>query len=252
VGTDWEGRDLADDATGALRDHAPDPLAPIDESAPISGHVPPPLLSHAASAAPEHDWSAAREHVMPILRPTDSGGAPLDVPLDPTSGMQSHTQPLVSAGPAGLLVGYALAASGFDVLVNGEHLLSWGIEGQELASTAMANLARWSASAAWTDETSGDRRLLSSDTGEGHDGARILLPEVREHLTRELSGNGVARVLVGLPERHLLLAGALTPGDEEFASLFLEFVAEHSTGADQPLDRRVFELRGGDLVEFTG
>ena len=44
-------RDLADDMPGALRDAAPDPLAPIDASAPVSGHVPAPVESHAASIA---------------------------------------------------------------------------------------------------------------------------------------------------------------------------------------------------------
>jgi hypothetical protein len=57
-------------------------------------------------------------------------------------------------------------------------------------------------------------------------------------------------VLVGLPERHLLIAGTLRPGDEEFASLFADFVLEHSGGADEPIDRRVFELVGGRLVDF--
>ena len=75
------------------------------------------------------------------------------------------------------------------------------------------------------------------------------MPEVRDHLAREL-GVG-ARVLVGLPERHLLLAGALRPRDEEFAGLFAEFVIEHSGGADEPIDRRVFELVDGQLVEFA-
>jgi hypothetical protein len=252
LGTDWEGRDLADDATGSLRDHAPDPLAPIDTSSPISGHTAPPAPAARASDAPEHDWGAARDAIFPILRPAGSSGAPLDVPLDPTTaGTQVHTQPLVSPGPCDLKIGYALAAAGFDVLVNAEHLLSWGIPGEELASTAGRNLASWSAGAGWTDETSGDRRLLSSDTGEGQDAARILLPEVREHLARELGGAPGTRVLVGLPERHLLVAGALAPGDQEFASLFLDFVAEHSEGADEPLDRRVFELAQGQLVEFA-
>jgi hypothetical protein len=254
VGKDWEGRDLADDATGMLRDHAPDPLAPIDASSPISGHNAPRPAGSPASAAPEHDWGAARDAVYPILRPTDSHGQPLDVPIDPTTaGTQVHTQPLVSPGPCGLFVGYALAAAGFDVLVNVEHLLSWAIPGEELAATAGQNLARWSAGATWTDETSGERRLLSSDTGEGYDAARILLPEVREHLTRELgSAAPGTRVLVGLPERHLLVAGALAPGDPDFAALFRDFVVEHSGGADEPLDRRVFELTEGQLVEFAG
>ena len=50
----------------------------------------------------------------------------------------------------------------------------------------MRNLAAWSASAPWTDEVSGERRLISSDTGNGWDAVRILLPEVTAHLTSEL------------------------------------------------------------------
>jgi uncharacterized protein YtpQ (UPF0354 family) len=118
-----------------------------------------------------------------------------------------------------------------------------------IQDAAMANLRAWSARAAWTDEVSGERRLLSSDTGDGWDAARIILPEVQERLTRELAP--VGRVLVGLPERHLLIAGALHPGDDEFSGLFAEFIVEQSGGADEPIDRRVFELVNGHLVEFT-
>jgi hypothetical protein len=143
-----------------------------------------------------------------------------------------------------------MAAEGFDVLVNGDHLASWGVGVGEVQDAAIANLAAWSAQAPWTDEVSGIRRLVSSDTGEGNDAVRILLPEVRDHLARELGGDG--RVLIGLPERHLLLAGTLREGDEEFAELFSEFIIEHSGGADEPIDRRVFELVNGQLVEFAG
>jgi hypothetical protein len=34
--------------------------------------------------------------------------------------------------------------------------------------------------------------------------------------------------------------------------LFAEFVVEHSGGADEPIDRRVFEVVDGRLVEFDG
>ena len=114
----------------------------------------------------------------------------------------------------------------------------------------MRNLAAWSATAPWTDEVSGDRRLISSDTGAGWDAVRILLPEVVAHLVEELGGSG--RILVGVPERHLLTAGSLRPGDDDFAALFAEFIVEHSGGADEPIDRRVFELVDGRLVEFAG
>jgi len=144
---------------------------------------------------------------------------------------------------------YTLNVGAYDVIVNGDHLLSWGVTPAAIQDAAMANLRSWSTTAAWTDEVSGERRLLSSDTGDGWDAARIILPEVQERLTRELGP--VGRVLIGLPERHLLIAGALRPGDDEFSGLFAEFVVEQSGGADEPIDRRVFELVDGHLVEFT-
>ena len=57
---------------------------------------------------------------------------------------------------------------------------------------------------------------------------------------------------MGLPERHLLTAGSLRTGDEDFAALFADFTVEQSGGADEPIDRRVFEIVDGRLVEFAG
>jgi hypothetical protein len=254
VGRD-ELRDLADDATGALRDAPPDPLAPIDASAPVSGHVRAPADSHAASIAesPEHDWSAASGILFPLLRPAGTQGlevASIDAAALAADSNRSHSQPLVDEGPGGLAVVYAMQGSGFDVIVNGDHLLSWGVPASAVQDAAMANLAAWSAGAAWTDEVSGERRLISSDTGEGWDASRILLTEVRQRLAAELGSD--SRILIGLPERHLLVAGALRPADDEFAGLFAEFVLEASGGADEPVDRRVFELTDGRLIEFPG
>ncbi len=162
---------------------------------------------------------------------------------------KAHTLPLLHHGPCGLVVSYALPATGFDVIVNGEHLLSWNVDPSAVHDAAMANLAAWSAAAEWTDEASGERRLLSSDTGSGLDASRILLPAVCAHLAAELGTGG--RVLVGLPDRHILLAGTLRPDDQDFATLIRDYVIEHSADADEPIDRRVFELVGTDLVEFT-
>jgi hypothetical protein len=50
----------------------------------------------------------------------------------------------------------------------------------------------------------------------------------------------------------LLLAGALREGDADFAALVRDYVMEHSADADEPIDRRIFELSGTDLVEFAG
>lgn len=251
VGRDAE-RDHGDEPPPLIRDAPPDYRSPIDEGAPVSGHVAP--AAHAAPSpadAPEHDWSHAEGLLFPTFRPVGTQGLHIDQ-ITPEvlaeQGSKSHAQPLVDEGPCGLPVVYSLNAGSFDVIVNGDHLLSWGVQPAAIQDAAMRNLAAWSAVAPWTDEASGDRRLLSSDSGDGWDAARILLPDIREHLGRELGATG--RVLVGLPERHLLIAGTLRPGDEEFAGLFAEFVVEHSGGADEPIDRRVFELVDGRLVEF--
>ena len=246
-------RDMGDETPGALRDAAPDVLGPIDASAPVSGHVVGPESKPSSIAeSPEHDWQAAAAIIYPALRPVGTHGlavADIDSVALAADAARSHSQPLVDEGPAGLPVVYTLNVGAYDVIVNGDHLLSWGVTPEAIQDAAMANLRAWSATAAWTDEVSGERRLLSSDTGDGWDAARIILPEVQERLTRELGP--VGRVLIGLPERHLLTAGALRPGDEEFGGLFAEFIVEQSGGADEPIDRRVFELVDGHLVEFT-
>jgi hypothetical protein len=247
-------RDLADEAIGALRTEAPDVLAPIDPDAPVSGHRPPPDLTVPGADAPEHDWAAARDRVFPLLRAPGTAGTPLaEARSLSLADSVANTDPIVERGPAGLTVVYGIAAEGFAVLVNAEHLLSWGVDGPDLHAAAMANLATWSGEADWDEERTDERRILSSSTGDGYDASRVLLPEVRARIA-EMATDAPpgSRILVGLPERDLLVAGALVPGDEEFIGLFREFLAEQAAAANIPIDERVFELRAGELVEFAG
>ncbi|HUP55722.1 MAG TPA: hypothetical protein VM408_09470 [Methylomirabilota bacterium] len=253
VGRDLS-RDMGDESPSSLRDAAPDILSPIDDSAPVSGHSPPGAARVSPMDSPEHDWNLARDIVRPAFRPVGTQGLAIeDIQRDNLAqhAMQKHAQPLIDVGPAGLPVVYAIPAGGFEVVVNGEHLLSWGIEPVQLQDAAMRNLGAWAANAPWTNEVSGDRRLISSDTGDGLDAVRILAPEVMSYLATEL-GQGGARVLVGVPERHLLAAASLRADDPGFAAMFAEFVVEQSGGADEPIDRRVFEIVDGRLVEFSG
>jgi uncharacterized protein YtpQ (UPF0354 family) len=159
--------------------------------------------------------------------------------------MRTHPLPVIDVGPEELTVGYAIPAGGFDVLINADHLLEWRIGPDELRSVAAENLGRWSAAAGWEEEAEGGRRLLSSETGEGQDASRVLLPEVRRWLSEQLGPD--CRVILGVPERHLLVAGALRADDPEFGALFAEFVASRADGSDEPVDRRVFELVAGEL-----
>jgi hypothetical protein len=251
VGRDID-RDLGDEPPPAFRDAAPDYLAPLEEGGPVSGHMPAPESTVSAADSPEHDWARARDLIYPAFRPVGTQGLSVEGMDRDTlvSTTTSHSQPILDEGPAGLPVVYTIDAGAFDVVINGDHLLSWGVGPAAIQDAALANLARWSAAAPWTEEVSGDRHLVSSDTGDGWDAARILLPDVVDHLIAELGPHG--RILVGLPERHLLTAGSLRPGDDDFAALFADFIVEHSGGADEPIDRRVFELVDGRLIEFVG
>ena len=123
-------RDLADEPPAAIRDAPPDILSPIDDSSPVSGHVPPPEKTASPVDLPEHDGrspgpSSGRRSGRSVR------GACRSRPSTATSlaqrSMQSHAQPLIDSGPAGLPVIYTIPAGGFDVVVNGDHLLSWGV-----------------------------------------------------------------------------------------------------------------------------
>lgn len=224
----------------------------VDPARPENGQASPTADALPASLAPGHDWAAAADLVFPVLRPAGTTGMPLDEVTSPGQ-FAGDTSRLVTAGPCDLVVAFEMDAGAFCVLVNGDHLASWGVVGDTVRERAFANLAAWSRSASWSEDVSGRRRVISSDTGDGWDAARILLPEVSEEIARRLGPLGPGdRVLVGLPERDLLVAGALLADDAEFAELFASFVLEYSGESDEPIDRRVFELAGGRLVEFSG
>jgi len=229
-----------------------EPLGAIhvyDPSRPSSGHEPHAEDAPPASLAPEHDWAAAADVLFPVLRPVGTVGLPLDAITAPAQ-VAGDAHPLVEAGPCGLVVAFAMNVGRFHVLVNGDHLASWEVAPAEVRERAHANLGAWSRRAPWSEDASGRRRVVSSDTGDGWDASRILVPDAVEELTRRV-GPG-ARILVGLPERHLLIAGSLFDDDPEFAALFADFVLEYSGDSDEPIDRRVFELVDGQLVEFAG
>ena len=217
------------------------------EAVPLEGSVANDNASRPApSLAPEHDWAAASKLVRPALRPSGTAGSDgrdLRVPTGSNPG-----RPIVASGPAGLPVVYVLPGAGFDIVVGVDHLLAWGVGIEQLHASAMSNLGLWSDGAGWVDESNGSRRVSWSDAGEGMDAARILLPEVRERLISALGP--ACRILVGLPERDLLIAAGLTDDDAEFAAMFAAYVADRAGSADDPIDGRVFELIDGELVEF--
>ena len=194
------------------------------------------------------------DRVFPSLRPGDTQGAPLD-DLDEArlqhEGMKKHALPLVDPGPADLSIVYVLREPSYDVVVNAEHLLTWAIDAQTLRDAAMANLRAWSATAPWSDELDGQRRLLSRPTP-----ATAATPRGsccrRSAGTSRASAAGRRGCSIALPDRDLLIAGSLHPGDGEFAEQFAAFVRDLIDGAHEPIERGLFELVGDDfeLVQY--
>ena len=227
---------------------------PIESEAPVSGHVPLPEPTVQRADAPEHDWSAARTRIFPLLRAADTEGVDPDH-VHELSLVDSvaNTQPVKRPGPAGLTIVYGIAADGFAILVNAEHLLSWGIGGAELDSVARENLSAWSDGAEWMEERENARQLLSSSTCDGYDASRLLLPEALVRIAELATGSARGtRVLVGVPDRDLLVAAPLVPGDEGFVDLFRAFVAEQFESGSMPIAEGILELRDGELVAFDG
>jgi uncharacterized protein YtpQ (UPF0354 family) len=200
------------------------------------------------SLAAEQSWEAAAPILYPVLRSAGTPGLHLATITTPSSAA-GNADPLLDDGPVDLAIAYTMAAAGFDIIVNGDHLAAWSVSPATLRETAFRNLAAWAAGAAWSIDAAGGRCVISSDTGDGWDASRILLPETIAHLELELGGAG-NRVLVGLPARHLLIAGTLHAADPEFALLFADFVQAYSSDFDEAIDSRLFELRAGKLAAF--
>ena len=205
-------------------------------------------MSSPVSLSAEHSWEAAAPILYPVLRPAGTPGLRLASITTPSSAA-GNVDPLLDEGPVDLEIAYAMSAGGFDVLANGDHLSAWSVPPATLREAAFRNLEAWAAGASWSIDADGRRRVISSDTGDGWDASRILLPDAIAYLEGELGGPG-DRVLVGLPARHLLIAGTLHGDDPEFAPLFAAFVLEYAGDSDESIDRRLFELRAGQITLF--
>ena len=200
------------------------------------------------SLSAEQSWEAAAPILYPVLRAAGTTGLRLAALTTPSSAA-GNVDPLLDDGPVDLEIAYAMTAPGFDVLANGDHLSAWSVSPATLREAAFRNLEAWAAGASWSSDVAGRRHVISSDTGDGWDASRILLPDTIAHLEDALGGPG-DRVLVGLPARHLLIAGTLHGDDPEFAPLFADFVDDYAGDSDESIDRRLFELREGKVTLF--
>ena len=198
-------------------------------------------------------WTHARDLIYPAFRPVGTGPrrrGSFDRDTLAGHANQSHAQPFLDQVRPGCrsstpsMPGRSTSSSTATTCCRG------GSEPAEIQDAAIAEPGaagrrprrgptRCRASAAWSARTPATAGTPPAS----------CCPRSSTHLVAELGPPADPR---GLPERHLLTAGSLRPGDEDFAALFADFVVEQSGGADEPVDRRVFELVDGRLVEFAG
>ena len=213
-----------------------------------------PRVSGPVAETPEHDWAAASRIIYPALRPVGTqglagrrdrsrgprrGGQPEPLPAAHRRGPVRHARRL---RPQCRLVRRHRQRRPSPVV---------GRAAAEVQDAAMGNLASWSAARCM--DRRGVRRATPALVRHGRWLGRRPDPAARKSSTTSAaSSDRSAGFSSALPERHLLIAGTLRPGDDEFAALFADFIVEHSGGADEPIDRRVFELVDGRLVEFAG
>ena len=204
--------------------------------------------------SPEHDWTLAGSLVRPAFRPVGTPGARRS--RTSTARPRASTRCRATPSRSSMSVRPACRSStpsrpAASTSSSTATTSCRGASSRPSSRTPRCATSRPGRRAApWTDEVSGERRLISSDTGDGLDAVRILLPEVVAHLRRELGGRR-PRARRASPSGTCSPRRRLRPDDAEFAAMFADFVVEQSGGADEPIDRRVFEIVDGRLVEFT-
>jgi hypothetical protein len=145
---------------------------------------------------------------------------------------------------------YALHVGGFDIIVNADHVLSWGVTVEQIQDAALRNLAEWSAGAAWTDEVSGERRLISSDTARAGTRRGSSCPRSSTGCRGSWARSGASSSGSRSGTCSSPAASGRATGTSRRSSPSSS--VEQSGGADEPIDRRVFELSDGSAHRVRG
>jgi len=155
-------------------------------------------------------------------------------------------EPAQTRFPGGLAVVYAVDGEDAFTLVRPEDVERWGTTVAELHERALDNLlARTNEEEPLLCEPSGGQELCGWASGDGYDATRMVVPELRDQIVRELGGPAA----YAAPMENVYIALALevleSGNTEELLRLKLERDFQTS---DDPLSPEVFVERGGELV----
>jgi len=155
-------------------------------------------------------------------------------------GTESPCAPAVSHVGSDLGVALIAGQTGSASAITGMQLQASDLEAEAAVALALDNLTARSASAFETLKPG----LFASRWGDGHDAARLLLPDLVAALP--VTGDPVAMV----PTRErLLVAGA---DDADALAALADAAAEALSKTDQPLSAQPLRLRDGQWMDFAG
>jgi uncharacterized protein YtpQ (UPF0354 family) len=155
-------------------------------------------------------------------------------------------EPAQTPFPGRLAVVYAVDAEDAFTLVRPEDVERWGTTLAELHELAVDNLlARTNEDEPLLCEPSGGQTLCGWASSDGYDAARLVVPELRDQIVKELGGPAAYAV----PMENVFIALALDVlegGNTE--ELFRIKLQRDFQTSDDPLSPEVFVERGGEVV----
>ena len=155
-------------------------------------------------------------------------------------------EPAQTSFPGRLAVVYAVDAEDAFTLVRPEDLKRWGTSLAELHELALDNLlAQTNEDEPLLCEPSGGQTLCGWASSDGYDAARLVVPELRDQIVKELGGPAAYAV----PMENVFIALALDVlegGNTE--QLFRIKLQRDFQTSDDPLSPNVFVERDGEVV----
>jgi hypothetical protein len=190
-----------------------------------------------ATGSPATPWAEARD----ILLPRIVSGAFLDeIHKAHESGGTLASRPLVGDLHVALVLGYEGRAR----YLRDDELATWlvGVEGAH--QQALANLARRSVSARFSEVLTDSGVIVIARSGDGLDASRLLLPGLFDVLSRVLEGPIVA----GVPHRDTLVA---TSARGNALEVLRARVKDDAARAPHRISTGLFEVTSHGLRHFA-
>ena len=188
-------------------------------------------------SAPERDLGEVRQALLPRLVPRDflddSPGMRDELALKPVLGGALH---------AALILGYEGRAR----YVRQRELAHWSLAPGDALAIALENLAARSARARFARVDTAHGPLVVARTGDGLDGARLLLPTLHDVLAPELG----SPFLAAAPHRDALFACAIEP--RELRDALAARVRDDAARAPHRISDRLFAIAAHGIRPWLG